>query len=693
MKRRFLSRLLSAVLMVVILVASVVVPSEIDVQAATYSTNKKFYLSEAKKLAVSKSKEYKKIKVDILTKQANYADAVMRIKVKKKRLSTFTWSPLLSFHFPEDPGFTDEYEFNFKPISIQGEITNLRHKLSDQLYAIYEEITNLYVSAYTLQEKIAFNQELLESKKETLEKNKYRLLKGLASQNDIDSIEKSIKKLEDTISTDMTSLENKKDKLKDKTGVDVRTGFEFVNPYIDTEIAREDLTKIQDYTIEHSQAMFEARSNTKLSETTLDLYYSLMRSAYGNKMNRVSVYYQMAKRGQEVDGEALKTQFDQLLVDIDQKWSGKKRIVFVRIPRVRWQGETDGSRYVEDEPYALYNAILDYQSVRIDQTNTEKDIREQVKDSFENLKSLEKAYRNLLDTLETEKADLKRALIQNQLGELPFEEYTTQQEQYEADQIEAMTALDDYTQAITSLDRLSCGALSLIIGGAGINAETTVGGDSYLIPEEKEGIMYYIKVAPESNVFDLGLYVPDELEVEFDKFELWIDQMKVGDASPDSTIRHLGLTLDGSERVFLRFYNGEEFVCDYDIDPSVYSGPVTLITGYHLKPMEEINPTLGTYMISESAVTGLQTFKFEPDANYPDVASYKLTDLNGTPLVDSTPVPVEEERQYIALLTGSEDILEVQLFDKDDNLLETGVLDSDTMTVIKKGSSEGGAAE
>lgn len=651
---------------------------------------KKFYLSEAKKLAVSKSKEYKKIKVDILTKQAKYADAVARIKAKKKRLSTFTWSPLLSFHFPEDPSFTEEFEFNFKPVSIQYEISDLRHKLSDQIYVIYEDITNLYISTYTLQEKIKFNSELLEEKKKTLEKNKIRLLKGLASQNDIDSIEKSIKKLEDTISTDMTSLENNKDKIKDKTGVDVRSGYTFVNPYIDMDIARESLTEITDYTVANSQTMFEARTNTTSALRTLDLYYSLMVSAYGGKMSAVSAYVQQAKRGQEIDGEVLKTKFDRLLVEIDKKWDGKKRILFVKIPRVRWKGETDGSRYIEDEPFALYNAILDYQSSRQDLENTEKDVRNEVKDAFENLKALEKAYKSLADSLKEESTELKRALAQNQLGELTFEEYTQQQEQYEQNQLDTEAALDSYTQSLISFDRLTCGAISLILTGAGVSPETTVGGDSYLIPEEVEGLMYYIKYQVESNIFDMGLYIPDNFEIEFDKFELWVDTKKVAQSDAELTIKHMGMILDGSENVFLRFYNGDNVICDCEIDPSEYSGPLTLIAGYHLKPMEEIDTVLGTYTIRDNPVTGMQVFRFEPSKTFSDIKYFRLTNSAGNALVDSEPVAVTDEKEYVVRLTGAEEALRVEALNDNYEVVAIGTLDPDMMQIIKLTNDEGG---
>ncbi|MCR5520649.1 MAG: TolC family protein [Lachnospiraceae bacterium] len=660
-------------------------------KASLRSKPKTIYLSEVKKLAVSKSAQYKTTKVKIITKKANYTDAIARIAAKKKKLSTLSWMPLLSFNFPTDPSFTEEFEFNFKPISIQSEITDLQHKLNDDLYSIYEKATNLYVKVYTLQETIAFNRNLLASKQKTLEKNEGRLLLGLATQTDVDAIKKSIKKLEDQISTDETTFMNNKEKLQKMIGVDVRSGYRFVNPYQNALIERADLASITDYTIEKSQSMFEAKSNTQLARVTLDQYYKQMVAKYGSHMSRVKSYVEAAKNGEEIDGLSLKEAFDQLLKDIDKKWEGKLKILFIKVPKLWFKGATAGSRYIEDEPYALYNAILDYQSARLEQQGTEAEIRAEVKDAFENVKALEKTYRSGVEDIDVKKRELEQALVKNQLGQLPFDEYTALQEDFENTQLTVSNDLDAYTQALVSLDRLTCGAITVLLSGDGINAAETVGGDSYLIAETAEGVNYYIKVMQEADVFELGLHIPEDFEVDLSKFELWVDNTKVGSAEVNNTIKHLGMVLDGSETVFLRFFDGnEEMICDYTIDPSVYSGHVDIITGYVVKKKEDTVKTIGTYTLKENEAGGTVKFVFTADDSVEGAASYKLMTSNGS-VLGGKETANGQELTYLTLLQGSIDSITVAVFDSNGEQIVAGKPDPDTMTV--KTVPEGGEAQ
>lgn len=652
---------------------------------------KKIFLSEVKKLAVSKSKEYKKTKVSIITKKANYTDAVKRIAQKKKKLSTFSWMPLLNFNFPTDPGFTEEFEFNFKPVSIQSAITDLNHKLTDDLYSIYEKATNLYVKVYTLQENIKFNNKLLEARKKTLERNEGRLLLGLATQSDVDAIKGAITKLENQIATQETSFVNEKEKLKGMIGVDVRSNYVFENPYQSAIIERADLEALIQHTLDNSQGFFEAKSTTSLARTTLNQYYKQMLSKYGSHMDIVKKYVQAALNGEEVDGLALKVDFDALLKKIDEKWEGKLKILFIKIPKLWFKGATAGSRYIEDEPYALYNAILDYQSARLDQENLEKDIRSQVKDAYENVKALEKTYRNGVKELDQKARELEKALLKNQMGELTFAEYTELQEDFESTQLTVNEDLDSYTQALVSLDRLTCGGITAILKGDGLDSEDTVGGDSYLVAEIAEGVNYYIKVMLESNIFELGLHVPEDFEVSISKFELWVDNTKIGSSDPAKPIKHLGLILDGSETVFLRFYDDNgEMICDYTIDPSQYSGPVDIITGYLVKKREDAVKTIGTYTLQTNDASGTVTFTFKADESVEGAEKYKLLTSNGS-VIANTDTPNGQGMTYLSLLQGSVTDITVSITDSNGKEIIKGKPDPETMTV--KTEPEGGDAQ
>ena len=651
---------------------------------------KNLYLSEVKKLALSKSKSYKKIKTKIKTKQAKYTDAVARIAAKKKKLATFSWTPLMSFKFPTDPSFTEEFDFYFKPISIQAEITNLKHQLNDEIYAVYEKATNLYVDIYTLQEKIKFNKNQLENNKQTLEKNEARLALGLALESDVKAIQKSIKKIEKQITTNERTFTNKKEKLKKMIGIEVRSRYIFVNPYKEAVIERASLQDLTDHTLANSQAVFEAQSNTSLARFTLDEYDTLMRDRYGDKMDMVNSYVVMARNGEEVDGGELLDKFKELIKEIDKKWDGNIKILFIKIPKLWFKGSTAGSRYIEDEPYALYNAILDYQEARIAEESTRDEVATQVKDAFENVKTLETTYRDGKENLAEKEKELEQALIKNQMGLMEFSEYTDLQKEYEDAELELAGNLDAYTQALMSLDRLTCGGITKLLTDGGFDGADTVGGESYLIAEIVEGMSYYIKVQHESNVFELGLFVPDDYDVEVTDYELWIDNVKIDKQPVDKNIRHLGFNLDGSERVFLRFYKDEDMICDVDIDPSQYSGAIDLIAGYVVKKKEDEIITLGEYTLREAGTSGTVEFTFTADKELSDVATYKIMTADGA-ILGEMQTDNGQPMTYLSLLKDSIEELTVVVFDTEGKQLASGAPDPETMTV--KGKMEGGDAQ
>ncbi len=714
MKRRIIDRTVSAFLVIVLALSvfissvTVIPPEQVNAAAGDVFNNssasldlkslirkftpKKLFLSEVKSLAVTKDKTYKKIKLKISNKKAKYNDAIKRINAKKKKLSTFSWTPLLNFNFPTDPSFTEEFDFYLKPITIQSEITTLEHQLTDQLYAIYEKATNLYVQIYTLQEKISFNNGVLETRKKTLQKNEARLLRGDAQESDVKAIKKAVTKTEKQILKDERSLENKKDKLSKMIGIDVRSNYTFKNPYQEATIERNKLESITQHTLDNSQRLFEAKSNTKLAEFTLKQYYKQMEEKYGSqKMADVKTFVTSAQNGQEVDEAELKQKYDAMLEAVDAKWNGNIKILFIKIPKLWFKGATAGSRYVEDEPYALYNAILDLLEARNEQATAEAEIKAEVKDAFENVKALELTYHDDVESLKVESQELKEALLKNQVGMLTFEEYTELQEKYEDNQLNAAADLDAYTQELTSFDRLTCGAITILLKGAGFGTEETVGGDSYLIAEKVEGITYYIKVMQEADVFIMGLNIPENFEVSLTSYELWVDDILVATAKIDKTIKHFCFDLDGSEKVFLRFYEDDKQVCDYPIDPSQYSGKIDIINGYKIVPKEEKSVIkLGEFMVTKNSSEGTASFTFTASEVLDKADSYRLSTKEGQ-ILSGGDTKNGQAMKYLSILADSMEQLELSVLDEQGNVIAKGNPDTDSMTV--QGTMEGDDAE
>ena len=309
-------------------------------------------------------------------------------------MSTFRWTPLLSFKFPEKADLVDESEYIYKPMQIQNEITELNHQLNDEIYAVYESTANLYTEIYGYQEVINFEEEQLVELEETLQRNRNQLLLGIASEDDIKTIEQEITNLETKLAANMKKFENAKTNLTNLIKLDVTSGYVFENPYISAAIPRSQLDEIVEHTLENDHEYYSAKLDTALALLAVDVNYDLMQSQYGSKISYISSYVLQAKNGESVDGAAFRTSYDEFLKAIDEPWTGKKRILFIKIPKEWFKGAVDGVRYVEDEPYALYESSLEYLDVLQTQKDTANELEQQVRNDYETLITARTSYIN-----------------------------------------------------------------------------------------------------------------------------------------------------------------------------------------------------------------------------------------------------------------------------------------------------------
>ena len=107
--KNFISVLLSATL-----TFGIIPVYSVPVQAA----NKVLKLSTARSLALENSSKYESAEDKVSSKEAARESAIKGLKIKKKNMSTFRWTPLLSFKFPQKPKFEEESQFQFKPLQL-----------------------------------------------------------------------------------------------------------------------------------------------------------------------------------------------------------------------------------------------------------------------------------------------------------------------------------------------------------------------------------------------------------------------------------------------------------------------------------------------------------------------------------------------------------------------------------------------
>lgn len=634
-----------------------------QVQAA----DKKLTVDMAKSLALSNSSSYKLLQSKEELSKLQYDQAVKALKLKEKNQRTFRWSPLLSFHLPETPNLSEAYEYQYKPLELQSKIDTLDHQISDAVYGIYYNAASLCVKLYVLQEKISYNEDRLAEYEKTLEKNRKRLKLGSASQSDISTLESKVSTIESTLVSDKASFEAQKKKLTNLIGVDVSTGYQFVSPLVDVDIERSMLDELIEYTLEHDQTYYEAGVATSNALISLNTNYSLMKSQYGSTMTMLDSYINQVKNGETVDTAAFKLRYNEFLNKVDEPWQGYKKIWFVKIPKEWFKGDIDGVRYVEDEPYALYESALEYRDAVKEQESTKDEITESVTDSFENYISSKRSVESLEQQQKDKKQELDKAKKLNLLGKMTYEEYAAVQEEYEEIQLELIQSRADYSELLYSFDRLTCGRITQMLGGTtlSVSADAT-GGYSYAVENEGDGVYYYIHQMVSENVFEFGLTVSDDADIEITDFELWVDGVQIGSrTSLSSTIRHLSLDLQSTQRVFVRLYNGNTFIDDCDIDPTVYSGKLNITTDYTIVSNE--SDLVGHYGL-ETDSKGMMTINIIPemDTTY---AYYNIMTQEGTYLISEDKIPLTQDFTYLGLAQSGLEELIINFYDESQNFM------------------------
>ncbi len=668
------------VLLTSLITCTVVTQENMVVQAA----DKTLSLQQAQKVAIAKSSKRVKILNKIELQEIKYSAAVKSIQMKKKNMSTFRWTPLLSFKFPEQPTLADEYEWQYKPLQITSTISSLQHQLLDDQLETKESVSNLYVQIYINQEKIAFLEENLEQAQTTLTRNQARLAVGEATQSDIDKLQQSIDRLTTDISLQKRSFETNKSKLSKLINQDVTTGYTFQNPLQQADIPRNILDNLIQYTLDNDQSYYEAKMDTRLAYTGMNMMESMMRSQYGNKMNNIMPFINQIKAGDSVDSGAFKNAYKQMLDNVDAPWNGTKKILFIRIKKEWFKGAVDGSRYVEDDPYALYTGALEYMDALKEQNSLQDELTNSVKSGFETLKTAQIAYNDAQKSCDILEQEVEKNTRLNLLGKVSYEELSDLQEEYRNQESETLDLLAEYTQLLYSYDRLTCGGITAYLEGTDVDMKAAQGGNSFIAKELEGKAYYYINYRVEDNIFVMGVSIPDNYSLDITDYALYVNDMQIGDVTPiDEELEHLALDLDQVDKAQIFLYDGQELVDVREIDSSVNQAELPINGGYTLEHKESVQ-TVATYIYTLQKTTNTVSMKITPKDSE-QIAYYRLTDTDGNAVNGDELIPIDEEFTYLSLLVGDLSGLNIIFYDSQEQELYQGMFNtgSSSITIIE----------
>ena len=675
--KRIISIILSTALILCFL--SVITPMKSE------AADKKLTLEKARSLALKNSSDYEEAQLAVNAKKAERESALKAINMKKTDSATYRWSPLLEFKYPEKLSFKDESELAFKPIQLAGEIQVAEQKVQAAYYQVTEEVNNLYVDIVTLQRVNSFNESKYDRLQQRAARSSALLKTGELTQSDVDTLNADLDSLNQTISTDRRSLEADLKKMSKMVGVDVTTGYTFEDPYVETEIQRSNLDALIEYAEDRDADYFEKCIDAVTAKMELSTNYDILKDKYGKDIFIIRSYVNDALNGRDVNSDAFKEAYKEFLEQIDSYWSDDKKICsFVDIPEEWLKGSTDGSRYIEDDPYVLYTNAQDYVKAREAEEAAKEDLDQNLQDSFDNYINCRSDYKALVSQLPDEQDKIRQYNVKKKMGYISDKEYEEAYSEFEEFQKSLLEAMKLYSESFYSFDRQTCGGLTAMLSGTDPDIQTAQEGESY-VKQDQSKAMYFVKPIVQRELFELSVFIPKDFPVKITHFELWVDGQKVGKTtSVNESIRHLTLSKSSVNEVRLRFYKGNIFVDDCLINPNEESGVLDITTSMSVE--EESSDVVGTFLTSTSSVTGIMTIEFSPEKSQ-GIKYYRVLTESGKVLGKGV-TSIGKGFSYLGLVSSELGNLTVEFYDKDQSLLYTAYMDEENGKLRRKLSDE-----
>ncbi len=672
----------TAFILIVAIICSVLSPCKVEAKSSFTLT-----IEISKALALANSEKLDELLLKYDQAGIKYKSAVKKAYEKYRKITSFSWSPLFSFKFPQQPTEAEEYEFQYTAIEKQAEIDKIVRQLDDIVYEIYEKAGNLYTQIYTLQEQIKYEQAQLEILNEQIEKTTLQVVIGAASQADLDKMNTKKDNLTEALASHKNTKATKEKELGKMINMKLPPEvYTYINPYVESTLDRGLLNKITEYTKDRDAALYEAEVVEQANKMAAETNFSLYRTHYASDIYMIQPYYDTIMAGGEVSKTQFKKAYAAFLKQIDSYWEGDYviKILFIKIyfPKEWFKGDLDGVRYIDDDPYVCYDTLCEYMLSHKERVSIETQLEINLSQGFDNITTLRNTYKSYIKDQTELSKELDNAYILNKAGKMTYTEYTDIQTSYEEAQMNALKALDDYTQALFSYDRTTCGAITYYLLSGDASLYNSIGGESFLEANSLTGPKYYIRTLINKNGFRLGISIPENFSKNITDYELWVGSKQIGERTRVGyEIRHLGIgKINGEDKVFIRLYDGNTFISDCEIDPRAYEGELIVTDGY-VPTTKTIYQKVAGYSV-KSAKGGVVSFRLK-NVEDNQIKYYRLSDSTGVPLIDDELTSVDDEFRYLPILLTDIKNVQIELFDVNRELLYKANFNPEEFTVVK----------
>lgn len=588
-----------------------------------YAKQRNFTIDNVIDMAMENSEGAQSATIEKIKKEIELQQAKDAIKDIRKNESTIRFSLLFNIKFPEKHGMPKEIELVTKVPQIQTEIAILKEQVEYERLNSSLQAQLTFYDVLQLEYEANFYEERLEDSKKLLESTETKFKTGNGKKDDVDYIKGLVKDYETSLNSVITSLDRKKEKLGNLIGVDVRVGYTFIEYLPEANITRSQLTEIISYAKENDFNLYKATQDRKYAEKEVEEVLSVYRSKYAKYIRDIEAYIK-ANEGKTMDYDVFIQKYNHALTQMDSPWYGVYviNLLFfkIKIPKEWFKGTYSGTRYMEDEKYALFISLVDRDKVRTEEKNVEKALVSSIKDSYETLKQMESAYDVAKENLKSAEDAYETALKENKLGLTTFSTLESMRTMMYENQKSLYEMQIEYAKALANFDFMTSGYVSqLLEGGEKVEGDYEAGStfvDEFL--EEAENMVaptWYIKTSASDYKFTFGISVPSEYDVNY--YELYYNNKLIGSRTKTSkTLVHLALTYEDSSCLCLKLYKDTKLKYIAYFDGGEYGGELQFQKAENARsPLEESNIPVGQWSFIK-ADTLRSEFSFAVNGEY-----------------------------------------------------------------------------
>lgn len=532
-----------------------------------------FTIEQARTLAQENSEGLQDVKIDRIKKQIELKQAQDGIKDIRKKESTIRFSLLFNIEFPPSHGMPKEIELIMKVPEIQNEITILQEQEGYETLKSQTEAENAFYDVIQEQYNQNYLKERIQDSKTVLQKITKEYQIGNGKKEDVDYVQNALQNFENEYQKSILNMDTKTKKLSTLTGINVQTGHTFTEYFPQVNIDRTQLEQMTRFAKENDFEVFKKTQQRKLAETDTSEILNIYKSKYSKYIGDIESYIK-AHENTKIDYDEFIQKYNYTLTQIDSPWDGAYviNLLFfkIRIPKEWFKGEYSGTRYMEDQKYALFVSLTERDKARKAEQSAISSLENTIYISYNNLKQMESAYKNAQENLQLSEKNYNEQKKQNQLGLVAFSTLESSRMDYFTKQKALFDMEMEYAKALSNFNLTTSGYINHLLKGGTFESKSLEAGDTFL-----ESPQWYVKNDLTSYTFAFGVTIPGEYGV--DSYQLYYDSMPVGDKlSLDKQLIHMPLTYSDSSLLEVYFFENDILKYIASFDGSQYGGELEL---------------------------------------------------------------------------------------------------------------------